>query len=784
MRLRREMREQAGITVRVRGLVQGVGFRPLVWRLARELDLAGDVLNDSQGVVIRLWGDGEKREAFLARIRTEAPPLARIDGLELTSLEEPAPGNDFQILPSREGEIRTGVVPDAATCSACRAEVLDPNNRRFRYPFTNCTHCGPRLSILRAIPYDRENTSMHPFAMCDACRGEYEDPVDRRFHAQPNACADCGPRLWLEAIEGEEIHPGGEQDVIQVAAGLIRQGKIVAVKGIGGFHLACDATNEQTVERLRSRKRRFRKPFALMAKDADMVARYCHLSSVENTLLQSPAAPIVLLPSRDENRIAPSVAPGQRTLGCMLPYTPLHTLLMEEMQAPLVFTSGNLSEEPQVIDNQAARSRLATLADYLLLHDREIINRVDDSVMRVMADEPRLVRRARGYAPTLLPLPAGFAQAPPVLALGGELKNSFCLIKEGQAILSQHLGDLEDADTYQAYRATLELYRDLFRHRPESVAMDMHPHYRSCHYGKELAQAQGWRLEQVQHHHAHIASCLAENGWGLDHGPVLGIALDGLGYGPDGTLWGGEFMLADYRGFRRLGHLRTFPMPGGSKAVQEPWRSCYAQLAGCLEWERLRQRSDLELLHYLNGKPLEMLQRMLERGLNSPLTSSVGRLFDGVAAALGICREEVFYEGQAAIELEALIPPGLDGGIYPFHMRSEGGMAVLDPAPMWHALLDDLAAGRSREEMAAAFHQGLAAAVVQMAVRLAAAEGLGTVALSGGVFQNPVLFEQVLNGLQKAGFRTLSQGLVPANDGGLALGQALVAAARIMEREV
>jgi hydrogenase maturation protein HypF len=757
----------------------------MVWRLARELGLPGDALNDGQGVFIRIWGDREAREAFLARLRTDAPPLARIDGLELTPLEEPAPANGFQILPSREGEVRTGVVPDAATCSACRAEILDPNNRRFRYPFTNCTHCGPRLSILRAIPYDRANTSMDPFVMCEACRREYEDPADRRFHAQPNACAACGPRLWLEAADGGGIHKGGQGDVIQAAARLIRQGKIVAVKGIGGFHLACDAANEQAVARLRERKGRYRKPFALMARDENMVAEYCRLSDVERALLQSPAAPIVIMDSNGKNRLASQLAPGQSTLGFMLPYTPLHILLMQEMQAPLVLTSGNLSEEPQVVSNEHARGRLATLADYLLMHDREILNRVDDSVVREMGNQPRLVRRARGYAPAMLPLPPGFKGAPPATALGGELKNTFCLVREGRAILSQHLGDLEEVETYKEYRATLELYNNLFRHRAGTLAIDMHPRYLSGRYGKELAQKEGWRLEEVQHHHAHIVSCLAENDWGSDHGPVLGIALDGLGYGPDGTLWGGEFMSADYRGFRRVGSFRCFPMPGGDKSVTEPWRSCYAQIKGCVGEEQLRERGDLELLRYLKSKPLGMLEQMMERDLNTPMTSSAGRWFDAVAAALGVCREQISYEGQAAIELEALVPAGPDMSRepYPFHVDMTGDPALLDPAPMWHALLDDLAAGRDRGEMAAAFHYGLAAAVVDLAVRLATAEGLETVALSGGVFQNRILFQQVANGLEQADLRVLSHRLVPCNDGGIALGQALAAAARAMEKK-
>ncbi len=780
MRTGKEMREQRGIAVQVRGLVQGVGFRPTVWRLARKLQLVGDVLNDCQGVTIRIWGNSENLEKFLLRLHSDSPPLARIDSLDTQPLDEPAPGDGFRILPSREGEVHTGVVPDAAICPDCRAEVLDPKNRRYRYPFTNCTHCGPRLSIVRAIPYDRANTSMDRFTMCPACEREYQDPADRRFHAQPNACAVCGPRLWLEGCDGVELETTAEEDAVHMAARLILQGKIVAIKGIGGFHLACDATSEPVVRRLRERKGRYHKPFALMAGDEDMVLEYCRLGDLERALLQSPAAPIVLLESRGGERLAPSVAPGQRTLGFMLPYTPLHLLLLEHMPVPIVLTSGNLSEEPQVTGNPEARSRLAPIADYLLMHDRHIINRVDDSVVRIMGDEARLLRRGRGYSPTTLPLSPAPGGNPSVTALGGELKNTFCLLKDGQAVLSQHLGDLEDAETYKEYKAAQGLYSRLFRHRAGTVAVDMHPGYRSTRYGRELVEKSGMALEQVQHHHAHIAACLAENRWGSADGPVLGIALDGLGYGPDGTLWGGEFLLADYSGYERLGRLRSFPLPGGSQVMREPWRSCYAQLSECLGGDWLEQWDSLELVRYLRTRPLELLDRMIAGGINSPMSSSAGRLFDAVAAVLDICRERSHYEGQAAIELEASVPAGLIGSVepYPFAVGGAADMAVLDPAPMWYALLDDLKRKREREAIAAAFHAGFADGVVGLAIRLCRDRGLSVVALSGGVFQNRLLFERVLEGMKHSGIEVLTNRLLPSNDGGIALGQAVVAAAR------
>ncbi len=770
-----------GESIRVRGLVQGVGFRPTVWRIARDCGLRGDVRNDGEGVLVRAWAAPAALDRFCAELRAQCPPLARIDTLE-RSLVGGEPPADFRIAASGEGAVRTGVVPDAATCPACRAELLDPADRRYRYPFINCTHCGPRLTIVEGIPYDRANTSMAPFSMCADCRAEYDDPANRRFHAQPNACPACGPRVWLEDASGGVVEPDtlGAEDPVAAASLLLERGGIVALKGIGGFHLACDAENAVAVAELRRRKRRYAKPFALMARDLDVIRRFCLVDDEEAALLAGPEAPIVLLRTAARARVAPQVAPGQDTLGFMLPYSPLHHLLLGSWDRPLVMTSGNLAEEPQCIDNRDAAERLGGLADYLLLNDRDIVNRVDDSVVRVMDGRRRLLRRARGYAPAPLSMPDGFAAAPPILALGGELKNTVCLLRGGQAVMSQHLGDLEDARTARAYQRTIDLYRDLFRHHPAVLAVDLHPGYRSTQLGSEWAGRDGLVLEGVQHHHAHVAAVLADNGRPLQDGEVLGIALDGLGYGPDGTIWGGELLVAGYGAYRRMGCLARTPMPGGVKAILEPWRGTYAHLRTHLGWDRvLEAYPQLELVGWLGQRPLAVLDRMMDGGINAPLTSSAGRLFDAVAGALGLCREQIGYEGQAAIELEVLARrawPPPDG--YDFAIRGEGALAVLDPAPLWRELLDDLATGVGPDVIAARFHQGFADAVAELAARLADAEDLQTAALSGGVLQNRTLFEALAARLRERGLEVLSHRRVPANDGGLSLGQAAVAAAR------
>jgi len=777
-----------GESIRVRGLVQGVGFRPTVWRLARAHGLAGDVCNDGEGVLIRVWpapeADPDIIDRFCASLRSQCPPLARIDAIERIALDTDLAQPGFSILASSSTRVRTGVVPDAATCDDCGWEVQDPRDRRYRYPFTNCTHCGPRLSIVRAIPYDRANTSMADFPLCPACAAEYGDPADRRFHAQPNACPVCGPRLWLADRDGTELDSGERDaiDAIDLASRYLAAGKIVAIKGIGGFHLACDAANDSVVAELRRRKRRYQKPFALMARDLEIIRRYCRVSDAEANLLNGPAAPIVLLDrlASGPGNLAPEIAPGQGTLGFMLPYSPLHRLLLADWERPLVMTSGNLSEEPQCIENADAMERLGGLADFALLHDRAIVNRADDSVVRMMDGDPRLLRRARGLAPAPIPLPPGFESAPQILAFGGELKNTACLLKDGQAILTQHLGDLEDARTAREYERTLDLYQALFQHRPRVLAVDLHPDYRSTLTGRGRAAREGLLLISVQHHHAHIAAVLADNGWPLDAGPVLGIALDGLGYGPDGTLWGGEFLIADYRHYRRLAWLRPTPMPGGTRAILEPWRNLLAQIEASLGWEAFQALwPTLEVTRRLAERPLGVLRTMLERGLNSPLSSSAGRLCDAVAAALGLSGETITYEGQAAIELEALAVTAMaDAGPgYPFDVSASRSCRVLNPAPLWPALFADLEAGTSPGRIAARFHLGLCDALASLAGQIAAEEGVDRVALSGGVFQNRLILEGLCERLRASGLSPLTHHRVPANDGGLSLGQAAVAAA-------
>jgi hydrogenase maturation protein HypF len=767
--------------IRIRGLVQGVGFRPKVWHLAQECGLRGAVWNDAQGVAIHICGEAQQIDLFCQRLLEDPPPLARIDALYRQAVINHPEESAFVISNSRGGEIQTGVVPDAATCHVCLEDIQNPQNRRYRYPFTNCTHCGPRLTIVEAIPYDRRNTSMRHFELCDECRREYEDPADRRFHAQPNACPRCGPKVWLCDAQGDLVESSkSAMDAIQEASRRMADGAIVAIKGIGGFHLACDASNGAAVSTLRRRKRRQHKPFALMARDCAVIRNYCGLSEREAEWLAGSAAPIVLLGRCNHEGLALNLAPGQKTLGFMLPYSPLHHLLLAEWESPLVMTSGNVVEEPQCVDNHEAIERLRPLADLLLLHDRNIINRVDDSVVRLIGGECRILRRARGYAPAPLPLPAGFEQAPQLLALGGELKNTFCLIRQGQAILSQHIGDLENLIAYQDYLKNLALYAKLYDHHPTHLVADCHPNYRSTQHAKVLAEAEALTLILSQHHHAHIASVLAENHWPLAGGKVLGIALDGSGYGEDGTVWGGEFLLADYAGFERLGHLCSVPLPGGTQAIRQPWRNSFSQLNHYFGWQQvLQQWGALEPVKWLNQQPVDTLSQMIKVGINSPLSSSCGRLFDAVAAILGICRDEISYEGQAAIELESMAQQGRDANDAGYRMQimTDTGRQLLTSKPLWEGLLNDLRNGVSREKVAWRFHSGLALSLSEMASGLARQKGLDTIALSGGVFQNKTLFELVSVRLTEQEFRVLCHRNVPSNDGGLALGQAVIGAA-------
>ncbi|WP_371225641.1 carbamoyltransferase HypF [Roseovarius sp. 2305UL8-3] len=742
-----------GRRIRVRGQVQGVGFRPFVWQLAHGMGLRGDVLNDAEGVLIHVAGDG--LDGFEAAIQTQAPALARVDAVESAPYHFDEVPRGFEIAASGAQGAETRVTPDAATCADCVADIRGEDPRRAGYAFTNCTHCGPRLTILRSLPYDRAQTSMAAFEMCADCAHEYRDPGDRRFHAQPVACAKCGPQLWLEV--GGEVEEG---DPIALTAARLKAGQIIAIKGLGGFHLACDATNPSVIALLRERKQRPGKPFALMGA-IDHIRRFGAPSPEEAALLQDPAAPIVLI-AKGAQDMPGDVAPGQARLGWMLPYTPLHHLLMDMVNRPLVMTSGNLSGEPQVIGNAEAREKLTGFADAFLMHDREILRRLDDSVERLTPQGLMVLRRARGRVPGTLPLPEGFEDAPQVVAYGAHLKSAICLIKNGQALLSHHLGDLDEALTWDEFQKADTDYADLFDHAPEVFACDLHPDYRSSQHA--VVRAGQNPLVEVQHHHAHLAACLAENGWARDAGPVAGIILDGLGLGTDGTVWGGELLLGDYQGFERLGHLTPAPLVGGDAAGREPWRNLLV---------RLDQAGMPDVVDkMLPEHPVALLRQAAQAVVNAPLSSSAGRLFDAFAAALGLCRDVQSYEGEAAMQLEALAVQSPEGlcDPYPF---GKG----LDPAPMFLAWAQDAENDVPHAVMAARFHAGLAQAFCAPARALVEAGRAKAVALSGGCFQNATLLGLCCDRLRD--LPVLIHTKTPANDGGLALGQALIAAVAI-----
>ncbi len=754
-----------GARIHITGIVQGVGFRPFVYALARRHALMGWVRNTSAGVEIEVDGTPQAIEAFVLALREQAPPLAQIDDLRV---EQGAPNGftDFEIVASQAlAQAFQPVSPDVSLCEDCLRELLDPQDRRYRYPFINCTNCGPRFTIIRDIPYDRPNTTMAPFEMCADCAAEYHDPLDRRFHAQPVACPQCGPHLWLE-VGGERVAERGE--ALQAARKLLRQGKIVAVKGLGGFHLACDATDPEAVAELRRRKLRVDKPFALMMPDLQAVQAHCLLEEAAGSLLTGREQPIVILPRRADSTVAPQVAPGQRTLGVMLPYTPLHVLLLEReagFPPALVMTSGNLSEEPIATDNERARECLSGLADAFLMHDRDIHTRCDDSVVRPLEGRVYSLRRSRGYAPSPIQLPW---EAPPLLAAGAELKNTFCLTRERYVFLSHHVGDLQNYETLQAFEQGVAHFEHLFCVRPEALAYDLHPDYLATRYALERAARQGLPAVGVQHHHAHIAACMADNGLEAQ-ASLIGVAFDGTGYGEDGAIWGGEFLLAGYGEYRRACHLAYLPMAGGEAAVREPWRLALAWLHQVgVDWE-----ADLPPVKASSAAARRVLRRQLELGLNAPLTSSMGRLFDAVSALISV-RQRVNYEAQAAIELEARVDPD-EQGHYEFEIEGE----IVDPAPLIRAVVWDLRAGLPAGRIAARFHRGVARMVLEVCRRLRRDAGLQRVALSGGVWQNMVLIEHTLALLREAGFEVLVHRQVPANDGGLSLGQAAVAAHRI-----
>lgn len=765
----------------IRGTVQGVGFRPFVHRLAYRHTLAGWVLNSTEGVVIEVEGARRELRRFLGGLRREAPPGAGIERVDCTYLP-PAGYRHFTIAESRASDGNGVLVsPDIATCRDCLDELFAAGDRRHRYPFINCTNCGPRFTIMRDVPYDRQRTTMAAFATCGACAGEYGNPSDRRFHAQPNACPECGPRVTLVAGSGA----GGavaDSDPIVAAADLLADGAIFAVKGLGGFHLACAAWDAAAVQRLRERKRRSDKPFAVMSRDAAAVAGYCYLSSAERRLLESPARPIVLLRRRPNTAshavIAAAVAPGSRERGVMLPYSPLHHLLIEELgrrrpdgaAVALVMTSGNASDEPLASSNDEALCRLSAIADYFLLHDREIAARCDDSVTRVFAGHEMLIRRSRGYAPR--PLRLGFPLGE-VLATGAELKNTFCLTRGDYAFLSQHIGDVANLETLCSYEDAVAHYERLLGITPHLIAHDLHPDYLTTQYAAEQAirrwgQA-GDDLVAVQHHHAHVASTMAEHG--LD-GAVIGVAFDGTGYGSDGAVWGGEFLIASYRGFQRAAHLKYVPLPGLDQAVRKPFRMAISHLQ--VAYGAAAADLPLDLWGRLDRREVAIVRQQVASGLNAPPTSSCGRLYDAVASLLGV-RDTVSYEGQAALELQMLADPD-ERGSYPWEWSAGAGPSQIDTAPTVRGIVADLGRRVEREAIAARFHNTVAEVVVSVCCRVGASTGVGQVVLSGGVFQNTLLLSRTLAGLQGEGFAVFTPHQVPGNDGGISLGQAAIAA--------
>lgn len=764
--------------ITITGVVQGVGFRPFVHNLAEEMGLAGWVLNHSGGVDIEIEGEEARVAAFIAALKDEAPPLSYIESLK-SEVVAPRGLWSFEI---RQSESYTGhyqlISPDVATCPDCLRELFDSADRRYRYPFINCTNCGPRFTIIEDIPYDRPNTTMRIFPMCDDCLREYENPRDRRFHAQPNACPVCGPHVWLvEPGANDGVTPVTGDAVFPRVTALLKQGKVLAIKGLGGFHLACDATNPEAVALLRQRKRRPHKPFAVMVPALEDAKALCDVTPEATAALASPQCPIVLLDARLGNGIAENVAPHSHTLGVMVPYTPLQHILLRDIGRPLVMTSGNMTEEPIAKDNSEALQRLASLADAFVLHNRDIYARYDDSVVAVVngvgyeqtgrGAVVQVLRRARAYAPFPVRLPF---EVPQVYAAGPLLKNTFTLTRDTYAFVSQHIGDLENLETLEHYQAALETYMHLFRLEPERVACDLHPDYLSTRLAEAFARDHGLPAPvRVQHHKAHILSCLADSGWAPDRGPVMGVAFDGTGYGEDGRMWGGEWFAGDYRGLERVAHLEYLPLPGGDAAVHYPWRIAvaYIHALGLDERLPLGEFCPADVMH---------IRTMVDRELASPLTSSMGRLFDAVSALLGIC-QEVTYEAQAAIELEQVAScPGDVPDSYPFQVDRSIHPYRIRLAPLFDALFDDMGAGVAVREMAFRFHITIAEMMTTVAQTIRDETGLNTVALSGGVFQNQLLQHLALPMLASAGFTVLLQSQVPTNDGGVSLGQAVAAA--------
>jgi len=748
--------------LRVEGIVQGVGFRPFVYQLATKLGLDGQVANTSTGVTIWLEGPAAAMEKFAEALTSHSPPLSHITQVDIQK-RSPTGCSGFTITQSRENAQRfTLISPDVSICDDCKKELFDPQDRRFRYPFINCTNCGPRYTIIDDIPYDRPKTCMRHFKMCENCQAEYDDPLDRRFHAQPNACPICGPQVTIYDRNQKHMDTS---DPIETAVSCLKDGFVVAVKGLGGFHLVVDAENSKAVETLRRRKHREEKPLAVMSGDLERVRQYAYVSQKEQTLLESSQRPIVLLKKHTSYMLAPGVSPRNQNIGVMLPYTPLHYLLVTGHFTALVMTSGNLSEEPIAIDNQDAFARLGRIADYFMVHNRDIYLRSDDSVVQSVEGRPRFFRRSRGY----VPVPVFLKRAlKPILACGAELKNTVCLTRGRHAFLSQHIGDLENLATYDFYEMTIDHLKRILSIEPEIVVHDMHPDYLSTQYAKQLSQLT--RVE-VQHHHAHIVSCMAENHVAE---PVIGLSFDGTGFGSDGSIWGGEVLISRSDGFERVAHLSPVPMPGGTAAIREPWRMAVSYLYRAYGKRFLNRR--LSFLDTLNETQLSIIMEMIEKDINSPSTSSLGRFFDGIAALAGI-RSQVAFEGQAAMELEMLAATSA-GECYEYAWSHDRRIQV-DPDPIIRGIVKDIEHGIATELVSAKFHATLIALFTDLCLAIQKQSGLSIVALSGGCFQNAILLSGLCRSLQKRGFQVLTHEKVPANDGGIALGQALIADAML-----
>jgi len=750
--------------IRITGIVQGIGFRPFIYNLAKSHCIRGWVLNNEKGVFIDAESEDGNLQHFIQDIPKLAPPLARIESFDVRYIE-PLGYATFEIKKSEEAQEKFVLIsPDVTTCDQCLAELFSPQNFRYQYAFINCTLCGPRFTIIKDIPYDRHKTTMAPFTMCPVCQREYEDPADRRFHAQPNACPTCGPSLRLEDRNGKEILG----DPIETTLKLFESGLILAIKGLGGFHLACDAKNQDAVSSLRSRKFREDKPFAVMCRDIGEVKEHCEVTEEEEKLLLSVERPIVILNKRKDSSIAHAVAPFQNTLGVMLPYSPLHHLLLKGPLKALVMTSGNVSDEPIAYKNEGAKSRLRNIADYFLLHNREIHMRCDDSVTRIFEGKPYIIRRSRGYVPFPIKLPFSLEM---ILACGGELKNTFCLTRGHYAFMSHHIGDLENLETLTSFEEGIEHFKRLFYIEPKAVAYDFHPDYLSTQYALSIPDIP---KVGVQHHHAHIVSVMAENGI---EGDVIGVALDGTGFGLDGTIWGGEFIRANLRGFDRLAHLKKFPMPGGTMAIKEPWRMALVYLSEAFgnETDDLR----IDLMRRVDPQKWEILKRMIEKKINTPWTSSMGRLFDAISSLLSI-RDEVHYEGQAAIELEMIADQRVKEE-YLFHIHKDEMPIVIDPTEIIRGIVRNLTDGASPSKISGKFHRTISRLIVETCETIRFEEKLNRVILSGGVFQNILLLSLVTKGLKESGFDVYTHHLVPPNDGGIALGQAVIAHMKLIE---